>query len=250
MSLDKIFDELLTLEDEKINLFLNTVEGRDFTESQMEQIYLCVKDGNDLSVIDNELMTSYEMEVARLLMKKKHDSECIKNLFTYDEDLVKRVLTFYNMGHRIVDFILIEKCDWFVEFLIHCVMRKINLEILRNKGLEYDQVYWLANCICLGYDVNGLLEAYKDDLESINKRAILEYFIGSCKKNKVYLVSRIEALYEDDVNESCTVMAPSSKDARLIASLKCYMDSFNTKTKEFDPNSCEYGVIQIKTIYD
>ena len=249
-SLDEIFEDIKSFPESEIEFFLNALEKDSYSNEQVEQIYLSLKEGTDVTVIANPSLTVYEMEVARSLLSSGHSSECVRNLFTYDEDLVQRVISFYTMGHDIIDLIVVEHSNWFLEFLLYCVTNRVNLEILKNRDLDYNLIYYLANCIYLGYDVNLLLETYKGKLNELNRTKILDFYLDTSSPNKVYYVKRIMNLYEDDANDSCVVIAPSLKDSRLVACLLCYIDSFNSKSKEYDPSVCGYAVIDVKSLED
>lgn len=242
MKLDELFEKVKSLPSDKISTFLDYAETNCFPSGQLEQIYFCLEENLDYSVLINSDLSVYEMEMARLLLRTNHDLECIRCLFTYEKRLRDLVLSFYRMGHDIINLIELEDSNWYLELLIECVQNKISLDCLNNKGLDYSMIYNLSMCLALRYDVESFLSYYEGDFNRIRRKEIVDYFISKDSPSKVFNINRIKNFDEDCITK-CTVVAPSMRDAKLISCLFGSMEPFSIECEPVDLENGYYGVI-------
>lgn len=199
-----------------------------------------------INQIDLVNLSSFEYEMLGELLSTNHDIECVCTLYSYSKDILNNVLSFCCMGYDIINLVLIEDSDWYVNFLLECLSNRIDLNCLLDKNLDYSQVYNLACCLCLGYNVKSLLENKEIDLKKVNKQFIINYFVNS-GKNNVYVVELIDD-YVINEDESYTVISPSIRDAKLISCIEGLFNPFHIKVKCYDLTSINPSIIHISKL--
>lgn len=248
ISLDDVFDRVEMLSEEKIQIFISIASSSNFSTEQLEQIYLCLEEGLDATVLNNNSLSLYHMEFIRESLKSGNNSENIRYLYTYDKETVERVINFYRNGIDVIPLIELEDSQWYIDLVLECVSNRFDVSILSGKKLSYSNIYNLCNCIILGYDVCSFLNAYEDRLDSVTPRQIIEYFINSDLECNVYLVERVRNL-EDGDDLMYSIIAPSEKDAKLISCINGTFDAFSIRCEEFKVNSSNLGIIHSSSIW-
>lgn len=244
LNLDEIFNEVSLLTEDKIELFITTCSLSQFNVEQVEQIYLAIKEDLDVSVINNCYLTPFVMNVSRELLNLGYRSEHLKTLYTYDKEVVDRVIRFYLNGINIIPLMELEDSGWYIDFLLRCCEERFNLDVLKNKGLSYSNIYNLANCIVLGYDVEKLLEDL--NLIELTSTQIIRYFVKPKEVNNVYVVESYGCMIHGD-DLSYSIIAPNERDAKLISCINGEFNAFDAECKEYKVDGSYLNIIHTET---
>lgn len=171
------------------------------------------------------------------LLDSNHSEECIENLYSYDLSLVESVMSYYRIGYDIVPLILLGDSDWYLKFLLDCVLHRVDLKKLIGPDikLSYAQVYNLLNAMCLGYDVDSLLSDPTPTLKDVLDECLNQEKGFGNNSNSVFLV---EGENEEGELIANTIVAPSIRYSKILGCLEGGLDVFTCKSKLVDLNQC------------
>ena len=175
---------------------------------------------DDISLDDLlKSLPSNHLEFMQELLDSNHSEECIENLYSYDLSLVESVMSYYRIGYDIVPLILLGDSDWYLKFLLDCVLHRVDLKKLVNSEikLSYAQVYNLLNAMCLGYDIDSLLSDPTPTLKDVLDECLNQEKGFGNNSNSVFLV---EGENEEGELISNTIVAPSIRYSKLLSCLE------------------------------